>query len=184
MKRIYLVSAVMAVFGLVLVSTPVSAAFTCQEGYTGPNTENMCESVEKYQCSVENQNIVTIKNSTNQTVYSGNAGVEGNGSGGGATSGSVTNEEGTTFTVTISNGDESAEAPSTCLVSAFVPAKETPETPTSGRGEAETPVTPSRTVTPQALPVTSGNQTGLVLIFAGSVSLVALAATLYRRLHL
>jgi len=189
MKRIYLVSAAVTLFGAIWVSVPAAAQADCEVGPTGPDSQNICESAEDYQCSIQNENLVIINNTTKQEAYSGKASSINNGSGGSASSGSVTNNTGTTFTVSISNGGGSENEPATCVVSAVAPAPapenpETPKTPEPGRGETGAPVTPSRTVTPQALPVTSGNQTGLVLIFAGSASLVALAAVLYRRLHL
>lgn len=180
MTRIYLVSIAVTLLGTVAVSAPALAAFTCEVGFTGPNSQNMCESVTEYQCSVDNENIVIIDSSTNQVAYSGSATVGNNGSGGNASSGSVTNDSGTTFTVTVTNGGGEQQSPATCLASVVVPATEIPEEP--GRGETETPVQPAQKVTPAALPVTSGSPVPALLTILGSGALLAACVAAYRRI--
>lgn len=179
MKRLYqlLAVAVVALLVPIAASQSASAAVTCGVGYTGPDSQNMCTSVETYRCSVTNQNTVTITNSNNQTVASGSVTVSGNGSGGSSTSGSVTNTNGTTFSVTITNSNPDSEEPGVCTATVRVPATETPET-----------VQPTKTSTPKALPVTSGDDTlpilatiaGAAVVVAGS----AVAIALYRRAHM
>lgn len=176
MKRWYQLVAVAVVALLVPIaaSMPAGAASTCEIGYTGPDSQNMCTSVETYRCSVTNENSVTITNTNNQTVASGSVAVSGNGSGGSSTSGSVTNTSGTTFRVTITNSAPNSNEPGVCTASVVVPATVTPEV-----------VTPEKQVTPEALPVTSGDATllvvgmgaGLAVLIAGGVT----AYALYRR---
>lgn len=179
MKRLYQLLAVAVVAILVPIATSATAraAFTCGVGFTGPNSQNICTSVETYQCTVNNQNTVTITNSNNQTVASGSVSVSGNGSGGSSTSGSVTNTNGTTFSVTITNSNPESEEPGVCTATVTVPATETPET-----------VQPTKSTTPKELPVTSGDPTlGLVGIAAGIAAFiagVATAVTIYRRTHM
>src|SRR5690606_8569650 len=120
-------------------SMPAAAAPVCEVGYTGPDSQNMCTSEVVYQCSVTNNNDVTIVNTNTQEATSGQVANSGNQSGGNATSGTVTNSNGTTFNVTITNGTD------TCVAKAVVPATETPAAP----------VQPTQEVTPKALPVTS-----------------------------
>lgn len=179
MKRLYQLLAVAAVAILVPIaaSMPASAVNTCEVGFTGPNSQNMCTSVETYSCSVTNQNNVTITNSSNQTVASGAVTVSGNGAGGNGTSGSVTNTDGTTFTVVITNSNPTSQDPGVCTATVTVPATETEET-----------VTPASTEKPQALPVTSGDKTLVGLMIATGVAVVtavtAIAVALYRRSHM
>lgn len=179
MTRLYLLSIAATLLGAITVSVPAFAAFTCEVGFTGPNSQNMCESVTKYECSVDNENIVIIDSSTNQVAYSGSATVEDNGSGGGASTGSVTNDSGTTFTVSISNGGGSEQEPATCLASVVVPATENPE---PGRGETEVPVQPAQKVTPQTLPVTSGSPVPALLTILASGVLLGACVAAYRRI--
>src|SRR5690606_3838762 len=117
MKRLYqlLAAAVVTLALPVAVGQPAQAAMVCQVGFTGPNSQNMCVSTETYQCSVTNTNTVTITNSSSQIVASGIVTVSGNGSGGSATSGSVTNSDGTTFSVTITNSSSgNNQEPAVC----------------------------------------------------------------------
>jgi hypothetical protein len=132
MKKLSKVLAV-AVFAFMpfIVSSSSSATGVCNVGYTGPDSQNLCRSETKYACSVNNNNDVKIVNSNNQEVASGNVSNSNNQLGGDSTSGSVTNNSGTTFAITIKNpGFEG-----TCAAQAVVPATEqenpvTPVTPT------------------------------------------------------
>jgi hypothetical protein len=137
----------------------------------------MCTSTETYSCSVTNQNVVTITNSSNQTVASGSVTVSGNGTGGNGTSGSVTNTDGTTFSVTITNSNPTTQNPGVCTATVTVPATVTEET-----------VQPKSTEKPQVLPVTSGDTTLIGLMIAAGVAALiagaAVAVALYRRAHL
>ena len=182
MKRLYQIvaAAIVTLFVPLIASTPTLAA-SCDIGFTGPDSSNMCTSVEKYQCEVTNTNTVEIKNSSNQVVASGAVNVSGNGTGGTATSGSVTNTNGASFTVTITNAIPTVQDSGTCTAAVVVPATEEPVTPTP-----VTTVTPEKTDTPKALPVTSGDATlPVTAAIAGGAALAAVlsvaAVLLYRR---
>lgn len=182
MKRLYQLLAAIVVALLIPVATsaPTFAAATCDIGFTGPNSQNMCTSIETYQCTVNNENKVTITNSGNQTVASGSVTVSGNGTGGGSFSGSAGNNNNATFTVTIKN-DAGGVGQGTCSTTVTVPATETPETvvPTKTTGP---------TTTIHALPVTGSDSTletatiiaGIAAIIAGLSVGTVLA---YRRIH-
>jgi len=170
MKKLLKVLAVvvLAITPLVIGSS-ASAQSVCQIGYTGPDSQNLCRSVTKYACSVSNRNEVDIKDESNQVVASGTVGNSGNNQGGNATSGSVTNNNGTVFAITITNPGING----TCTATAVVPATEppTPTTPT-------TPTVPLNPVQPTAngggagvlaLPKTDGNFTSTVLIVVAGV---------------
>jgi len=171
MKKLLKVVAV-AVFAFTpfILGSSASAQATCQIGYTGPDSQNLCRSITKYACTVTNTNTVNIRNENNQVVASGEVSNSGNNQGGSSTSGSVTNSNGTTFAVTITNPGVEG----TCQAVAVVPATE-PETPV-------TPSTPSAPVQPTtgggqvaALPKTSDNFTQTVLILvAGSLAVIAI----------
>jgi len=181
MKRLsqLLAAVVMAILVPLGIGGSASAASTCGVGFTGPDSQNMCTSVDSYRCSVTNTNTVDIVNSTEQSVFSGAVSVSGNTTGGGSTSGSATNTSGTTFSVTIINSTSEDPADSTCTAAVVVPAVETPVTvqPTKA---ATTPV--------QALPVTSGESSLFtVVIVAVAIVVGALlaagAALAYRHLR-
>jgi len=187
MKRLgQLVAAVVVAFLVPMaIATPSYAAVTCDVGFTGPDSNNMCTSVERYQCTVTNTNTVEITNTNNQVVASGSVAVSGNGSGGSSTSGSVTNTNGTTFSVSITNSNPEAEEPGVCTASVRVPATETPET--------VQPTKPTKTTASgagvMALPVTSGDLTltilGIAAIVAAIIAGLAVAAVVaYRRARL
>ncbi|MGV9001380.1 MAG: hypothetical protein ACOH18_00265 [Candidatus Saccharimonadaceae bacterium] len=175
MKRFYqlIAAVVVALLAPVLVSAPTLAASTCDVGFTGPDSQNMCTSVETYSCTVNNNNEVTITNSNNQTVASGMV------SGGNSTSGSVSNGNGTNFTVAITNASEGEGG--VCSATVIVPAVETPPT-----------VVPSATTTPKttvkALPVTGDDSTLMIAAIAAGIAVgiagISVAASLvYRRLN-
>lgn len=176
MKRLSPLLATVAVTVLVPLafSGSASAASTCDVGFTGPDSENMCTSIEKYACEVTNTNEVEITNTTDQVVASGSVSTTGNTTGGNSTSGSVTNDSGTVFTVTIINGDPYEEQGDTCTAAVVVPAEETPET-----------VVPTRPVSTnggggavQALPVTGDDSSMLIAtLVAGSTALLAAITT-------
>jgi len=177
MKKLLKVLAV-AIFAFTpfIISSSASAQPVCQIGYTGPDSQNLCKSETKYKCSVTNVNDVKIVNENDQEVASGTVGNSGNTQGGNATSGSVTNSNGATFAVTITN-------PTTCVAVAVVPATEEPETPVT-----PTTPTPVQPTVPgngggagtggggsvALLPETSGSITSNVLIIVAS-SLAALS---------
>lgn len=186
MKRLYQMLAAVGVALLVpfMAATPSYAAVTCDVGYTGPDSQNMCTSTETYRCTVTNTNTVEITNTNSQVVASGSVNVSGNGSGGSATSGSVTNTNGTTFSVTITNSTPQNPDAGVCTATVRVPAKETPEVvqPTK-------PVEATGAGAVRVLPVTSGDPTlsllGVAAIVATVVALLAVTAVIaYRRARL
>lgn len=164
---------VVAILGLSLfaVGAPASAqTATCEVGYTGPNSENMCVSTTSYSCSVTNTNEVTIVNQTTQEATSGTVSVSGNTTGGAASSGTVTNSSGTTFTVSITNANPETETEGVCTATVIVPATTTPQPtatviPVGGEGAVE------------VLPATGDDMTlqTVALIAAGLVGLSALS---------
>lgn len=179
MKRLYqLIAAAVVIFLVPLVvSAPTHAVSTCDVGFTGPDSQNMCTSVETYSCTVTNQNEVAITNSNNQTVASGAVSGAGSTSGGGSISGSVSNSNGTTFTVNITNQDEVG----VCTATVIVPAVETPPT-------VNPPVTTTTATATKALPVT-GDDSTLAFLRVGAVIAMAVAGIsvatvlVYRRLN-
>ncbi len=180
MKRLLNVAAVAALLAFVplAVSTPsyAQSTFSCEVGYTGPNSENECVSEQTYVCEVDNENKVNINFENEQVATSGDVTVDNSGQGGGATSGTSSNNNTVNFTVAIDNGSEEP-----CFARHVVPAKETPEEPKEpGRGGVE----PEQDVTPTALPVTSGSSAPVVLASIGGLAAVAGIAAAYRRLQL
>lgn len=181
MKRISRIVATLMI-GLVpfVASSATYAAGTCQIGYTGPDSNNMCTSTTSFECKVTNNNNVTITNTNTQEATSGQVTTSGNTSGGNSTSGTVTNSNGSVFNVTITNGSE--DNPTTCVATQTVPATNPPVTPvqppTNGGGATAAATT---------LPHTSGDSTGTILgMTLAALGLGAVAATgaalLYRRL--
>lgn len=137
---------------------------TCDIGFTGPDSNNMCTSTTTYSCEVTSTNTVTITNQTTQEATSGTVTVTGNTTGGSGASGTVTNTSGTTFTVTITNPNPQAEQPGVCTASVVVPAEvpEEPVTPPNGQGGVE------------VLPETSGDTTlQTTALIAGALALAA-----------
>ena len=183
MKRIsrILTALVIGVVPLVVSSSTIAQAATCQIGYTGPDSNNMCTSTTTYRCEVNNTNNVTITNTNTQEATSGQVTTSGNTTGGATTSGTVTNSNGTTFNVTITNGSE--DNPSTCVATQTVPATNPPATPVTP------PATKTATGAGAALPHTSGDQSGSILaIIVAALGVGAVATTsvalLYRRAKL
>jgi hypothetical protein len=70
---------------------------------TGPDSNNYITSTSSNDVSVENTNCVTVDNSSVQLGGSGNASVNDNTTGGSATSGSVSNTNSSSDTISISN---------------------------------------------------------------------------------
>ena len=170
-----LINRVVAVVAIIVAPLLIGASAsaqqaTCEIGYTGPDSQNMC--TISYTCSVdvENSNNVVIKDQTGQTAASGTVTNSGNTGTGGATSGTVSNDSGTVFNVTITN--TTPDAPKTCTATTSVPATQ-PETPT--------PTTPTTTSTEgqgMVLPATTADplQVG-AFIAAASALVVSLAAS-------
>ncbi len=160
-------SQILAVIAIVLapfaMTNTAYAEATCEEGYTGPDSNNLCKSVTKYVCEVDNENNIAIVLDNEQTAISGDISLEDNTTGGSAGTGSAINDNNVTFNVTVSNEG-------VCEAVSVVPAKVTPEP----EKEAPAPVTPTPVAPtqekPTALPDTSSDAT--------TGYLVAVAATL------
>ena len=153
-------------------ATPVALADTCENGYTGPNSDNLCTNTTTYTCTVNNENNIAVVNDSTQVALSGNSSSGGNTGSGGAQTGTATNTNGVTFNVTVTNGTEEQGF---CAVTASVPATPTPATPVvaaAGQGAATPVAAPKATVAPKALAPTSGDDTARYVV--GSI--VALAA--------
>ena len=138
-------SFLLATFGLAAATltggATALAGSTCDIGFTGPDSKNICTATTEYTCKVINNNKIEFYNSNNQVAASGDATVSGNTTGGTATSGTATNSNGTTFNATVTNGD-------VCTAVVTKPANVTPETPAPTPGAGA--VTPQQTVQPQA----------------------------------
>ncbi len=184
MKKLMKV-AVVAIFAAasVTVGGSVSAQqATCEVGYTGPGTNNTCTITRSYECTVTNNNNVTIVNTNDQNGISGTAIVSGNTTGGGATSGTISNSNGTEFNISITNATQegSENETRTCTITRTVPATNPPApvVPTNGGGGA---------AEVKALPATSAD-TSLATFAAIAGTTVAVAAgsvagaAAYRRL--
>lgn len=163
------------VFMPVVMSVPVVATESIDN--TGGNSENEVNIDESFDCDIDSDNNVTIINSENNEAGSGSVDVDDDRNGGGAISGSASNNSEVTFNVVITNGE--------CDVTGVVPVTpKKPETEESGRDKNPAPVQPTQDVTPKALPVTSGSAGPVVLATLGGVTAVAGIAVAYRRLHL
>lgn len=165
--------AILSLVPFVGVSSVSAQQFVCDIGYTGPDSSNKCTSTVTYKCEVTNDNNVTIKNENDQTVASGNVSNTDNTNGGSGTSGTVTNSNGTTFDVVITN-----DAEKICSATSSVPAtpveptpkpEPTPEQPAGGEGEVQGEVT--------VLPNTSNPQPFSLLAITGAFVVIATTAT-------
>ncbi len=169
-----------AVLAPLAMAPLASAVGTCANGYTGPDSNNLCTSTTTYECTAVNNNTVTIVNDNTQVAVSGGATSGGNTSSGSAQTGSATNSNGVTFNVTVKN--------ETCTATATVPATPTPivpVTPNPGKG-AVAVVAPSTTA-PKALANTSGDPlssyvVGAIIALAGTLGLSRVALSVYGRL--
>ncbi len=171
MKKLSQVIAVgTVILAPLLASGSAFAVGTCPTGYTGPNSNNQCVSVTTYDCSVINNNMVSIINENFQVAVTGDA-INGS-------SGSATNSNGVTFNATVKN--------ETCTVVATVaPIEPTPEvvTPVETVQAVQAPAQEVATV----LPDTSSDSTmGLLFGLVGALgvggALSVLAAKSYSRL--
>lgn len=183
-----------AVMGSLAIVPTVSAAGTCQNGYTGPDSSNLCTSTTTYTCHVNNDNKAVIDNTNTQISLSGDGTTSGNTTGGNTQTGSATNSNGVTFNVSVKNGD-------ICTTTATVPATpETPSTPiTPGKGAvggvgalsggAGQVVTPTNVAAPSVLANTSGDDMlgyvgGAIVTLAGLIGVSRLVTLGYGRMKL
>lgn len=145
----------------------------CQEGFTGPNSDNLCVSETKYQCEEISDNTIWVDNGSTQVAVSGDGESDDNTNGGNVQTGSATNENGVTFNVTLTGGDVCA------VVATTKPIVEKPEKP------AKKPVPAPEKQPAPVLPNTSGDKTSAIIftsLGAAAVALIALkSAALYRR---
>lgn len=146
----------------------VAAAGTCQAGFSGPDSNNLCTATVTYTCTVVNDNTVQIDNTNTQIAVSGNAS-SGGGAGSGASSGSATNSNGVTFTATVTNND-------VCMVTATTPA--TPVAPGSSARSRDAVVKPlAKEETPPAvLAETSGDMTPQIIAVVLAIGVVGIAS--------
>ncbi len=159
---------------------------TCPINFTGPDSKNICTSETHYKCTVNNDNKVVFSNENDQVVGTGDAVVADNTSGGGAMTGTATNQNGTTFNATITNGTDcvaTATVPAT-----VVPASEQPVTPVTapaGKGQvAPAGMGAVAVQQPQALPNTAAASPFTALgAIIGSASAVLLLARLAVTAH-
>lgn len=111
---------------------------TCQIGYTGPDSKNMCTLTSSYTCTVDNDNNFDVSNGNKQDAASGSIKSTDNTTTGSVGTGSATNSNGTTINVSVKN--------STCSVVSTVPATPptttppTTVTPSGGKGSTVAPV--------------------------------------------
>lgn len=184
MKRLIQTLVTLAVVLAPFAAAPIASAATCENGYTGPDSNNICTTTVVYKCTVINETTASIVNDNTQVALSGNASSGDNTSGGGAQTGTATNTNGVTFNVTVTNSTPEEKL---CSVQASMPATPTPVTPATsvpvaaaGRGAiAAAPVTaPKATVAPRSLAQTSGDETAKYLV--GSVAALAAAFGLSR----
>ena len=169
------------VFG---VSAPSASALDCTISNTGPDSDNTCQSIEDFRCTVDNDNNVTVYNKDGQVAETGDAIGVDNTNAGSATSGDANNSNSTVVEGTIKNNTCVIAAPTTVTppstpVTPVTPSETvTPSaaTPSGGAG-AITPVAAPKTAAPVALPNTSGSSTfGIVASIVSLLGLVALGA--------
>lgn len=173
MKKLSKILATVAILIAPLAASTAAGAttFTCQVGYTGPDSTNMCVSETEQVCNIVNNNTVTLNNDNDQLAISGDGLNLDNTTSGSSTTGSATNSNGTTFTVTVTNtGVESR----TCIAKVTVPA-----TP------VVTPVvTTTTTTTPKVLPNTSSNSlTSYFVVLAAMLGVGAAAMYLISKVY-
>jgi hypothetical protein len=187
MKKISQILAIMAILvAPFAVGSSAFATSTCQIGYTGPNSDNMCISKTNTACTIDNNNNVTIDGNNTQVAWSGNSSSNGNTGSGSATTGTATNGNNQKYNVSVTNG----ESGKTCVAVAEVPA--TTVTPGVGAagGSGQVSATPTTTTesmpTVSVLPNTSSNESANSLIALAAILGIGatasyLAVTAYRR---
>lgn len=169
------------VFGL---SVPSASALDCTITNTGPDSENTCQSIENFRCTVDNDNNVTVYNKDGQVAQTGSAIGVDNTNAGSATSGDANNSNSTVVEGTIKNNTCVIAAPAVVTppvtpvtpVTPGAPVTPSAVTPSGGAG-AITPVAAPQTTAPAVLPNTSASSTlGIVASIVSLLGLVALGA--------
>jgi hypothetical protein len=175
MKKLSKILAIVAILlAPFAASTGVGATSTCQIGYTGPDSNNLCTSTVEQVCTVTSNNTVTIDSNNQQLTGSGNGLNINNTTTGSSTSGSATNTNNETFVVTVKNNGDTK----TCLAQVTVPA--TPVTP------VVTPTTPVVTTkaTPEVLPNTSSNMlSNYIVVLAATLGVGAITSFLFAKVY-
>lgn len=171
MKKLQLIAAAFVVAAATLTAVPSAQAadFKCENGFTGPDSDNKCVSVAEYECTYNNDTNIIIVNNNDQNGVSGEAEVVDNTSTGGAITGSVTNENGTSFSFEVTNGDDENEE---CVANEVKPA--TPVTPEVPKTPETPKVTAPQAEKPAVLAKTSGDKV-FVYALAAAASLAAAA---------
>ena len=133
----------------------------------------MCISTTSTECNINTDNNVTISNNNVQVAWSGNGLNTGSGE---SSTGSATNSNGTTFSITITNGVATEGGMSkACVAYVTVPAT-TVVTPT-------TPVVTTK-ATPKVLPNTSSDATAsYVVTLAAILGIGAIASYLFAKAY-
>lgn len=163
---------ILAAFVPLAMSVPAAAEGTCQIGYTGPNSDNMCTSKQQYTCTIVNNNNVSIDNQNLQVAVTGSATNSTDTNSGDARTGSATNSNNVTFNATVTNTG-------VCTAVASVPATNTPP-PVGGSGAAgggSGSVATPTAVTKQSVQPTggSGSVVPTVLADTGAVNILPLS---------
>lgn len=146
---------------------------------TGPDSTNVIKTSDERECTVRNDNDVTVVNNNPQTAVSGDAEAERNTSGGSVTSGDASNESSAEFEVVISNEGACAPVDKPNPVTPVTPTEVTPPVQPvggGGRGAGEAQVTPVAQVVMPAGGVGAGSGglaslSGLVAITLASGAL-------------
>jgi hypothetical protein len=175
-------SQILAVAAILLapfaISTGVGATtYTCQTDFTGPDSNNICTSTTRFECTANNQNTIAIVTDNTQNAVSGTVDLVGNASGGSAGSGTANNDNNLTFNVTVTNTTVGDAQHQVCAVVATVPA--TPEvTPTP------TPVVTTTKAAPKVLPNTNSDATaGFIVTLAALLGIGAISAFLFTKAY-
>lgn len=158
MKKVKHLLATFILAAAPFLTAGVVLADSCDIGFTGPNSQNMCVQTKTFECTVNTNNTVTIDNDNTQIAVTGDA------TNGGALTGSITNSNGAVLDLTVTNSN-------TCTLVTNVPATPTP-TP-----EKPTKVTPTKSVEPAVLADTASDNLPQVLVMLGAVAVVIVAAT-------
>lgn len=165
-------SSLLATLGILLAPLAIggtaAAESTCPIGYTGPNSQNLCESTTTYTCTVNNDNKIVFKNNNTQVAITGDA-ING-------TSGSATNSNGVTFTGTITNNNVCV---ATATVPAITPVPVTPVPVTPAQATPAPTVTPERAVAQPAVLPNTASSSPLVYV-AALVGLLGIVAVVSR----
>lgn len=161
----------------------VESGYTCENGFTGPDSKNLCISEVEYACEIENNTEITLTNQNDQTSTSGTATINDSTTAGGAASGTATNSNGANFNVSITNYGEEGEVCVANQVKPAIPpvtpeAPKTPETPKVTAPQAEKPAVLAKTSGDNAFVYALGAAASL----AAAAGIARLAVAAYARL--